>query len=459
MPKFKVSVSKDQKKYSIILNADSDMSVRKKVHDGWYSILAVEEINEDKINGHKFIFEAIDKEWNIKKGKVVANDPFKVFVKLKEGLWYKVKFLYSQTDEDKSEWIKLDIVQHLREQYELYNSKNTPKITKKEIKEENKNLDNFYLKRELEETYKLIDFVLIKLKHILDNANEEEVSKWKKEKIKTLYNAIIKLKNTTNISKLKEIWQLALKKVWEIELAIVEKNKSKNSRSYLKETNNLLKKLGSKEHFIEDDKNIKLIFSNFVDELKESFKLVKKATIKQKKVKKELDKESTSYWKTQLLIKKYSQKKSELNKELFFIYLKSYKKSERDKISDIKIKQKVVKQNLTILKAKQTGKIISYTKIIKWYNYFIELLLLNLKKLNSYFIFFTYLFSILAILFLLLNKLNFLNIDFNLNFKWIFIFIYIIFWSFLIFLSRGILSVSINIAIFIFMIILWVVNF
>ncbi|MDQ7022199.1 MAG: hypothetical protein Q9M97_01460 [Candidatus Gracilibacteria bacterium] len=209
------------------MNAISDVEARKKVHSQGYSILGVEELNEDKIKGHKFIFEAVDKNGNIKKGKVVATDPFKVYVKLKEGLEYKVKFLYSQTDENKSEGIKLDIVKHLEEQYNLYNSVNfknkSVKKQKEETKLEKKNLDNFYLKKELEETYRLIDFVLIKLKHILDNANEKEVDLIKKQKIKTIYNLIIKLKKTTNIAKLKEIGELALMKIGKIELSILEK--------------------------------------------------------------------------------------------------------------------------------------------------------------------------------------------------------------------------------------------
>ena len=134
MPKFKVSVSKNQKKYSIVLNADSEVLARKKVHDEWYSILSVQEINEDKIEGHKFIFEAIDKNWNKKKWKVVANDPFKVYVKLKEGLWYNIKLLYSEEDENKSEWVKLDILKHLEEQYDLYNSRKSKNISKEDQK-------------------------------------------------------------------------------------------------------------------------------------------------------------------------------------------------------------------------------------------------------------------------------------------------------------------------------------
>ena len=456
MPRYKISVSKDQKKYSIVLNAISEVEARKKVHDQWYSILSAEEISEEKIKWHKFYFEAVDKNWDTKKWKVVALDPFKVYVKLKDWLWYDVKFLFSETDKDKSEWEKLDIVKNLEEQYQLYSSVNS---SKKEVKKEKninnlkkQNLDNFYLKKELEETYRLIDFVLIKIKHILDNAKEDEVSLEKKQKIKTLYNSIVKLKKTTNIAKLKEIWELALKKIWEIELSIVEKNKDENSRKYLSETNKLLKQIGSKESFIEKEKDINYIINSFINWIKEKLNNFKKS---KKEKKEEIDTESTSYWKTKLLIQKYTEKNKEINKEILKTYFVIFKSWEKEKLEDLKIKKQVVKQNLVILKAKQTGKLVSYTKIIKWYNYFIELLLL--KILNTYFITFIYFFSLLIFLYFLWEKFNI--IDFNLNIDGIFVFIYIIFWSFLIFLSRGVLSVSINIAIFIFMIILWVVNF
>jgi len=458
MPKFKISVSKNQKKYSMILNADSDVLARKRVHAEWYSILNVEEINEDKINWHKFIFEAVDKKWNTKKWKVVANDPFKVYVKLKEGLWYEVKFLYSESEKDKSEGIKIDILRNLEEQYKLYNSRKWKKIPELKVKKDNnlkkKNLDNFYLKKELDETYRLIDFVLIKLKHILDNANEKEVSLEKKQKIKNLYNSIIKLKKTTNISKLKIIWEKALKKIWEIELSILEVSKSDKSRKFLKETNKLLKEVGSKEKFIEKDRDINYIVNKFISWIKLKIDNLKK---RKKENKEKIDIESSSYWKTKLLIKKYTDKEKELNKEKFKIFFNFLKKWEKEKLNDLNIKLKVVKQNLTILKAKQTWKIVSYTKIIKWYNYFIELLLLLLKLLNTYFISFIYFFSIFILFYFLWEKFNL--IDFQLNLNWIFIFIYVIFWSLLIFLSRWIISLSINIAIFMFMIILWVVNF
>jgi len=42
-------------------------------------------------------------------------------------------------------------------------------------------------------------------------------------------------------------------------LSIVEKYKDKDSKKLLKETNSLLKKIGSKEHFVEKDKDISYI--------------------------------------------------------------------------------------------------------------------------------------------------------------------------------------------------------
>jgi hypothetical protein len=456
MPKYKVSVSKNQKKYTIVLSADSDVLVRKKVHEEWYSILSVEEIDDKKIEWHKFIFEAVDINWNIKKWKVVWMDPFKIYVKLKEWLKYNIKNLYSENNELKSDKEKLDILKHLEWQYELYHSHNTKNKTEKVVKEEKieskNNLENFYMKKELEETYRLIDFVLIKLKNILDNVNWEDVNLEKKEKIKKLYNWIIKIKKTTNIAKLKEVWELALRKVWEIELLIVEKNKGWNSRKLLSETNSLLKKLGSKEQFIEKKKDLNFFIKNI---FWDNFDKKNKTEKKKKRV--AIDKQSSSYWKTELLIKKYSIKKKEIKKEIFKKTFFIFSKEKRQDLEILNLKLNIINQNITILNAKLTGKIVSYTKIIKWYKHWIELLLLFFKIINTYLLWFIYFFSIIIWSFFILTKNNLLDI--SLNIDWVFILIYILFWSFLIFISRWMFSLLINFAIFIFMIILWVVNF
>ena len=461
MPKYKVSVSKWQKKYTIVLNADSDVLAKKKVHDEWYSILGVKKIDDTKIEGHKFLFEAIDKNWGIKKWKVVANDPFKVYVKLREWLWYNVKFLYSEEDIDKSEWEKLDILENLKGQYELYfahNKKNRSSDSKEHIKEKEvnkKKLENFYLKKELDQTYRLIDFVLIKLKNVLEKAEDKDVNKEKKEKIQKLYNAIIKVKKSTNISKLKEVWELALKKIWEIELSIVEKYKDKDSKKLLKETNSLLKKIGSKEHFVEKDKDISYILHKIWEKIKDkvSFKMWKKSDW--------LDRESTSYWKTKLLIEKYQekQKQNKLNilKNFYVFILPIWKNKE--KAENLILRKKVINQNIVILKAKVTGKLVSYTKVIKWYNNFLHLFILLLKNINKYINIFIYISSILIILYFTGLKIgiNFNFINFNIDAILTLVGIFIL--NILISLTSWVKTMILNIALYMFLLILWVVNF
>ena len=461
MPKYKVSVSKWQKKYTIVLNADSDVLAKKKVHDEWYSILGVKKIDDTKIEGHKFLFEAIDKNWGIKKWKVVANDPFKVYVKLREWLWYNVKFLYSEEDIDKSEWEKLDILENLKGQYELYfahNKKNRSSDSKEHIKEKEvnkKKLENFYLKKELDQTYRLIDFVLIKLKNVLEKAEDKDVNKEKKEKIQKLYNAIIKVKKSTNISKLKEVWELALKKIWEIELSIVEKYKDKDSKKLLKETNSLLKKIGSKEHFVEKDKDISYILHKIWEKIKDkvSFKMWKKSDW--------LDRESTSYWKTKLLIEKYQekQKQNKLNilKNFYVFILPIWKNKE--KAENLILRKKVINQNIVILKAKVTGKLVSYTNVIKWYNNFLHLLILLLKNINKYINIFIYISSILIILYFTGLKIgiNFNFINFNIDAILTLVGIFIL--NILISLTSWVKTMILNIALYMFLLILWVVNF
>jgi uncharacterized protein YbcC (UPF0753/DUF2309 family) len=72
-------------------------------------------------------------------------------------------------------------------------------------KDEKLDLSSFYLNKELEEINKLIDNVLQKLEKIFISENSNSVTPQKKEKLRQVYNEIIKLRKSTNISKLKEV--------------------------------------------------------------------------------------------------------------------------------------------------------------------------------------------------------------------------------------------------------------
>ncbi|MDD3646338.1 MAG: hypothetical protein PHH06_02925 [Candidatus Gracilibacteria bacterium] len=471
MPKYKITVSKDQKKYTIVYEAENERLARDRVHKEGYSILGVEEYKAGEFNGKEYVFEA-EREGVIKKGKVVGTDIFKVYLKLRDGLGYNVNKLYIKDDYDLSEYEKEKILKSLKDQYEIFKNiksnsrekKQEDKIKKdedkKNINDYNKNFDNFYLKKELEETYKLIDFVLIKLNNIFEKDVIKDINHDKKEKLKNIYNSIIKIRNSTNISKLKEIGEIALIKIGELELELVEKNKSKQSKQLLKDTNKLLKKIGSSKQFVEKEKDIKYILGEIKEVVYVFFKSIKKEKIEQKETTK--DEKSYYYLKTLSFLNKYKKKLRENDIEILknlhcFIFPFGILAEKRD---DINIKRSVIKQNIALLNAKVHGKTLSYTKVVKGYSALINTIFSLFVILRVY-IFYT-VFSY-ALIFVILLNLNYYQIipglNNILNFNGIFYFLVLLFTYFSIYFSRGIFSLILNFVILTFIIIFGVVNF
>jgi hypothetical protein len=126
----------------------------------------------------------------------------------------------------------------------------------------------------------------------------------------------------------------------------------------LKDTNKLLKKIGSKQQFIEKNKDIKKIFSGFVDDTKEYFKTTfnkSDSDVKKQKV----DESSYSYIKNERLLKKYKEKLSLNTKDV----IKNIFSSEKRK--NILLRRRVIQQNILLLLAKKKGVSFSYTFIKK----------------------------------------------------------------------------------------------
>jgi hypothetical protein len=58
MPKYKITASKSQKKYTFVLNAENEKLARERIHNDGYSILESELFNESNIKRNTFIFKA-----------------------------------------------------------------------------------------------------------------------------------------------------------------------------------------------------------------------------------------------------------------------------------------------------------------------------------------------------------------------------------------------------------------
>jgi hypothetical protein len=61
------------------------------------------------------------------------------------------------------------------------------------------------MKKELEETYKIIERVLVKLKFFINFKESNYIDFEKREKLNQIFTEIIKLKTSTNIFKLRQI--------------------------------------------------------------------------------------------------------------------------------------------------------------------------------------------------------------------------------------------------------------
>jgi len=407
MQKYKIVASKSQKKYTLVLSADSESHAREKLHKDGYSILSIEEFSGEDISGKKFIFQIL-KDGENKNWVIVWKDIFKVYIKLRDELWYKVIFLYpewdiAETDAKK----KQDIIQELENGYEL--QKRQIKIKQEKVQAE----ESFYMKKQLDETYKLIHSAISKFENIFTNKEEFNVDDETFLKLKTVYEKLIHIKTSTNIVKLKEVWELALIKIGQIELRSLEENKDKESRKLLLETNKLLKKIWSSSHFIEEDKDIKKKVSNFFKNLSKKFSLQElKKDFKNRKEKTELiDVKSYSFLKTLLLLEKYKEKLGDNSKEIrrnIILFFNPFSKSEvKEKIL---LKRKVIHQNISILKAKKNWGISSYTGIKKWYHKILETFFSTLQFISYIIIFCVTLYFILFFISLTFTHLDILSL-------------------------------------------------
>jgi hypothetical protein len=460
MKRFKISVWKDQKKYTLVFQAENEIAAKDRVHKEWYSILSIQEFTEEINLAKSFTFKGII-NWEEKTGKVIGDDIFKVYIKLRKWLGYKVLELYS-TSEIINESDKLKQIRIFEQEYDIF-LEHEHKLAKKVVKKikkpvdklEETNIDSFYMKKELEQTYKLIDFVLEKVRNLIDDKEITHLDLEQKEKLKTVYNSIIKIKKTTNVNKLREIWELALLKVGLLEVRDLDSNKSIKMKGLLKDTNKLLKKIGSTKQFIEKDSDYKKIIEgkilNFFDRLKKYTKSNKN----------KVDKNTHTYIRTELFIRKYKEKEKEntiqiLKNIIKFIYNTEYREY-------ILLRRQVIKQNLLLYCIKQKGINYSYSTIKKGYLHIqevIESIILLIRLYVFAIIFFYSLFILIYI-----NIFPFIQWQWNLlqditfNFKGLFYFILLIFLYLSFYIRKGIISLWVNFVILFFIVIFGIINF
>ena len=411
MQKYKITATKNQKKYSLVLSAETQKEAQEKVHKEGYSILKIEEYDSSTVQKNKDIKKFVfvwKKSWEIKRWVIMWEDILKLYIKLRDELEYDVQALYPKWDtsfEDENEVQKL--LNNLRTWYDIQKEKKTniKQKEKKQVQTKEQSLNStwvsndFYLKKQLESIYELIEMVILKFTTLFKEREKYDIDDELYNKLQEVYVKIISLKSSTNLPKLREIGELSLIKIAEVELRWLQSKKTQELQDQLKETNRLLKKIWSKEQFKDPDTDLVLYIKNKAIELYEKLKVSSIKEVLKKDEKKVVDTETYEYLKLILQLEKYEKKLKEVNKIMlksFYIFLNPLNNSE-EKIK-IVLKKKVIEQNIAILKAKKAGRLSSYTSVKKWFNKVMEWISDFLKFMEwislTFIMLFSYLFLI-----------------------------------------------------------------
>jgi len=132
----------------------------------------------------------------------------------------------------------------------------------------------------------------------------------------------------------------------------VEKEKNIYAKEFLKETNKLLKKIGSDKHFIEKDKDIKAQIQMYLEKARRWIK-ARKTHIKNAK-KHTIDKSSYDYLKTVTLLNRYKERNKKLQINLLKNFWYFFTPSKKEELSKILMERTVLRQNIIIMKAKKS---------------------------------------------------------------------------------------------------------
>ncbi|EKD66667.1 MAG: hypothetical protein ACD_49C00023G0010 [uncultured bacterium (gcode 4)] len=405
MNTFKVICAKNNQKVELIVQYNSLDEAKQHLHSQWYSIIDIQEISENLDNSGIFYFEAIINSEK-KSGKIKSNDIFKAYLKLVDDLHYDIIYIYDQKDLEENE--KIIITQKVKETYKIYKwSQKTKKVDENKKSEEKKEIKSGEISeivlKELNYYYNLIDNIIEKIDYIFTTYSAY-IDPIKKEKLNQIYTALKQVKNITNVSKLKSIWELSLLKIWEFEKELIINNSTLIKKDILKNTNKLLKNFWSKQYIQISDQNYSKII---VDIIKGFFKEKFDTKNNEKVIK--IDKNSYAYLK---IIKELNTYKEKL-KELQIKKVKAMALFDKENLKRLSIKEKLVKQNISLSKNRLTNNNFSYTKIVKWFSYYNKIILFLIQKISDLFIYSIFFYSIF---FLIIRSTN---IGLNYNFLYI----------------------------------------
>ena len=370
----------------VVTYANIDIA-RDELHRQGYSIMEIHEDESMELQNSQwvFFFEVLV-NGEKKNGQIKSNDIFKAYIKLVDDLHYKVLSIYSEWDLSTED--RALTTQKVKESYAVYRnlSKNETKETKKIKDEENSGEKNFFQK-ELTRYGNLIDNIISKIEGILLKY-AHDITEERSVRLKNLISSLRQIKNITNVDKLRLISESALLKIGELEKELVEKQSDIQREEFFKETNNLLKQVGSSKRIVTEKdqvvEKLKVFLHSFFDTFSEN------DSKKQKEEK--ISENSFLYYKNIRELDIYKTKLKETKKDIFSSILHFRFKGELK--TKLLLKQKLIEQNISLLKNRISKKNVPYMQIVKGISYYSDVFFYLIRSLGDLLLYSLFLYSI-----------------------------------------------------------------
>ncbi|GAB0175270.1 MAG: hypothetical protein HHAS10_11490 [Candidatus Altimarinota bacterium] len=451
---FKAVCSKGNQKLTLSLSASNIDEARSLLHGQGYSIMEIQEVSGDVRsninNGSNFFYFDAYINGQLKSGKIQSLDVFKAYKKLVDDLGYDILYIY--TTEGMNEEQKKIITAKVKDGYIMYkksmgiNVQSSSKVINE--KEEQMAEISPQVLRELEHYNNIIDSTIEKLQNLILKYHKT-ITPEKKKEFENIENILVQSKGSSNLGRIKIVVENALTTLGRVEADLIKSGVDSEKGKLLQETNSLLKQIGSSER-IESGaitgKDLVKNITNFLNGLtkKEESKVQEK---------KKVDTNSFIFYKNLRELNIY---KKNLNKVVIDI-IKATLSFDFDRVKRLKLKKRLLEQDIQIIDNRIHNRNISYTKIIKGTKYYTDGFLNILQRIGDILLYGLFLYTFVFIAIQSLDRIGIVSFELQERF-----FLYITIISLLAFFSsffRSLTSLFVLGSIFLVCFVFFSVNF
>ena len=377
MPTYRFVCVRGNQKTELIATYESLAEAKIDLHKQGYTVVESQELDASAIvTTNIFYFETTTNGRKVL-GQIEGDDAFKIYVKLTEKLGYTVEALYQDKNTPEAE--KRTGLAKLQEYYRLYQEQQSKKTgtrgdsdarDRQKTGEEgnNRSLDldiNQYTLKEIKKYHALMDRIIEKIQ-TLSSKYTDVLSEDDRSRLGFIRDGLLQSKSITNIDKLRNVGEDALVKIGNIEKGLIEKHKLETGRSYIQDTNELLRNFGSREKVLLDEDDVMKKFKKVTTDFFENLTLFQRNEDF-------IDKSSGIYFKTLRELNTYRQKLREVNHEIFSP--KNLFSQDTEKKVYLRVKKRLILQNIRLIKNRLSRRRFSYTKIAKGVRYYEDIVI------------------------------------------------------------------------------------